>query len=91
MQRNKSVKIVLYFLYRNIEKKVPIFLNSIVRLLRCLNDNHFQDKTVKVSLNKNASAKDFESFDKNFHARYGNNLLPLSPSIRIPKVSKTKH
>ncbi|XP_063379774.1 uncharacterized protein LOC134666517 isoform X1 [Cydia fagiglandana] len=31
------------------------------------------------------------SIDKNFHARYGNNLLPLPPSITIPKVSKVKH
>lgn len=30
---------------------------------------------------------DYEtSFDKHFHLRYGNNLLPLSPCITIPKV-----
>ncbi|XP_045526070.1 uncharacterized protein LOC123715200 isoform X2 [Pieris brassicae] len=34
--------------------------------------------------------KTFDSLDENFHARYGNNLLPLSPSITIPKVS-SKH
>jgi pyoverdine/dityrosine biosynthesis protein Dit1 len=30
------------------------------------------------------------SIDKNFHARYGNNLHPLPPSIAIPKVLRIK-
>ncbi|XP_038213651.1 ribonuclease 3 isoform X1 [Zerene cesonia] len=32
-----------------------------------------------------------DSVDENFHARYGNNLLPLPPTITIPKVTKFKH
>ncbi|CAG4964795.1 unnamed protein product [Parnassius apollo] len=48
------------------------------------------DKTIKMSVNKKVSVNE-TSLDKNFHARYGNNLLPLPPSVRIPKVSKLKH
>lgn len=33
----------------------------------------------------------YSSVDKNFHARYGNNILPLPPPINIPKVVKLKH
>ncbi|KPI91270.1 hypothetical protein RR46_14774 [Papilio xuthus] len=49
------------------------------------------DKNVKMSVNKAVHKKEIISLDKNFHVRYGNNILPLPPSIRIPKVSKTKH
>lgn len=31
------------------------------------------------------------SIDKNFHARYGNYLHPLPPTINIPKVAKLKY
>ncbi|XP_045763747.1 uncharacterized protein LOC123866317 isoform X1 [Maniola jurtina] len=41
--------------------------------------------------NKKPLVININSKDENFHARYGNNLLPLPPSITIPKVSKPKH
>lgn len=56
----------------------------------CITLNFFQDSKV---LKKIDTANDDSDtlIDKNFHARYGNNLLPLPPSISIPKVTKLKH
>lgn len=53
----------------------------------------FQDLATKASLVKELFKNEDSdtSLDKNFHARYGNNLLPLPPSISIPKISKVKH
>lgn len=57
--------------------------------------NIFQDDAITK---RNVYARDMlisedsdASLDKNFHARYGNNLLPLPPPINIPKVAKLKH
>ncbi|XP_031763240.2 uncharacterized protein LOC113523624 isoform X2 [Galleria mellonella] len=46
-----------------------------------------------IFLSKDSDTKEDSdsSLDKNFHVRYGNNLLPLPPSISIPKVVKLKY
>ncbi|CAG9791946.1 unnamed protein product [Diatraea saccharalis] len=48
-------------------------------------DNGISDRYYRAT-NDDSDA----SIDKNFHARYGNNILPLPPSVTIPKVTKLK-
>lgn len=53
----------------------------------------FQDKKINKTskiqdINENDSC---DSLDKNFHLRYGNNILPLPPTVTIPKVKGIKH
>ncbi|CAH2091922.1 unnamed protein product [Euphydryas editha] len=71
----------------------PITSRLQSELALTLSRSNLRKKTEALAIASNKKALILKQYanDENFHARYGNNLLPLPPSITIPKVSISKH